>query len=136
MVSLLVSSRRCAVLLTSLRGFSTAAAAGTAIKHIVMFGIQDHVSTAEISGIRQALLDLPKQIPLIRSYELGEDLLLPEGQKHPAGPNRRLCWSCEFASVADFDAYQAHEAHQAFLQVLQKVVLPGSRAAIQYRVDE
>ena len=102
------------------------------IKHIVMFDFTDHTTAEDIARVKESLLNLPHQIPTIRSYELGQDLLLPSGQSHPAGRNRRIAWSCTFPDVQSFESYQSHPAHQEFLALLKPLVRPGSRAAIQY----
>jgi hypothetical protein len=104
------------------------------VKHIVMFSFQEGTTDAQMQQVKDALQRLQKQIPAIVSYEVGEDLLLESGQNHPAGKNRRLCYSACFHSAEDYDAYQVHPAHQAFLALLKTCVLPGSRAAIQYKV--
>jgi len=104
------------------------------VKHIVMFGFKEGTTEDDLGRIKAALLALPKEIPTILSFELGEDLLLESGQKHPAGKNRRICWSACFGTSEAFEAYQSHPAHQAFINLLKTVVEPGSRAAIQYGV--
>lgn len=105
------------------------------VKHIVMFDFPPSVTDAELSKIKDALLALPKQIPGVLNYELGQDLLLTSGQTHPAGRNRRMCWTATFPTADIFEAYQKHPAHLAFVtDVLKPAMLPGSRAAIQYAV--
>jgi len=117
------------------RLFSTVAATG-GLKHTVMFSFKDGTSKREINKIKNGLLELPKKIPTITSYELGIDLKLEAGQKHPAGKNRMLIWTASFDSVKDYQTYEEHEAHLAFLGKLQNVVLPGSRSAVQYEVKD
>jgi len=114
------------------RLFTTAAAGRATVKHTVMFSFKDGVSKGEINKIKNGLLDLPKKIPCIKSYELGCDLKLEAGQNHPAGKNKMIVWSACFDSVEDYQKYDKHEAHVAFLRQLKNVVLPGSRSAIQY----
>jgi hypothetical protein len=118
------------------RLFSTAAVGRGIIKHVVMFSFKDGTSKKEIAKIKNGLLDLPKKIPTIRSYELGCDLNLPAGQNHPAGKNRVISWTACFDSIEEYQEYDDHEAHKAFLGGLKEVVLPGSRSAIQYEVKE
>ena len=103
------------------------------IKHVVMFDLLDETEAEDVERVKESLLNLPKEIPTIQSFELGQDLLLPSGQSHP-GKNRRLCWSCTFPDVQSYEAYRIHAAHQNFLTLLKPLVLPGSRAAIQYLV--
>jgi hypothetical protein len=104
------------------------------VKHIVMFRFKEGTTDEEIQGICQELLALPKAIDCIRSYEVGQDLLLEGGQKHPLGPNRRVAWTATFDSTADYETYNSSEAHLAFLQKLKPLLDPGSRAAIQYEI--
>jgi hypothetical protein len=104
------------------------------VKHVVMFDFAQSASKSARHDVVRQLLHLPVAIPSILRYELGEDLRFKSGQNHPTGKNRQLCWSCEFATPDDFEAYQAHAAHQAFLETLKPLVRPGSRAAIQYEV--
>jgi len=101
-----------------------------------MFDFQDEAEAKDIDKVKESLLNLPNQIPTIQTFELGQDLLLPSGQSHPAGKNRRICWSCTFPDVQSFESYQVHGAHQEFLALLKPLVLPGSRAAIQYQVED
>ena len=115
--------------------FFSSALASKGVKHVVMFSFKEGVSKNDITRIKKGLLDLPKQIPCIKSYELGCDLMLPAGQNHPAGKNRLLSWTACFESVKEYQVYEEHEAHKAFLGKLKEVVLPGSRAAIQYEIE-
>ena len=79
------------------------------------------------------LLNLPTCIQEITSCELGVDLKLEGGQKHPAGKNRSICWTATFASTTDYEIYETHEAHLQVITYLIKPVLePGTRAAVQY----
>ena len=102
-----------------------------------MFGIKDDVPSEKIEELKNGLLSLPKQIDVIRGFELGEDLKLPGGQSHPAGKNRSLCWSVWFASAGDYEAYDKHQAHVDVLnQKIKPILLPGSRAAVQYEISD
>lgn len=107
------------------------------IRHIVMFGFKEDATEQDVEKVKAGLLALPKQIPQIVSYELGEDIKLESGQTHPAGKNRVISWSPMFASAADYETYNTHPFHVDFLtNVLKPVLLPGSRAAIQYEIPE
>ena len=106
------------------------------VKHIVMFSFREGTSKSDIRRIRRRLLDLPRQIPEIRQFELGKDLELRSGQIHPAGKNRVIAWTATFASKQHYEAYAEHEAHKEFLDVLKSSILPGSRAAIQYEITK
>lgn len=108
--------------------------AAAMLKHIVMFDFKRNVSEVDVDRIKLGLLDLPKAISSIQSYEIGYDLLLESGQKHPLGKNRRLSWTATFRSAAAYEAYARHPDHVAFLQQLKPLLLRRSRAAIQYEM--
>jgi Stress responsive A/B Barrel Domain len=114
--------------------FASSFAVNMPVKHIVMFRFKEGTTEDEIQGICQELLALPKAIDCIRSYEVGQDLLLEGGQKHPLGRNRRVAWTVTFDSANDYETYNSCEAHLAFLQKLKPLLDPGSRAAIQYEI--
>ena len=99
-------------------------------KHIVMFSVGEE----HIASIKAELLKLPERISEIKSYELGVDLKLKSGQKHPAGKNRTISWSAVFDSVEDYEKYSSDPHHVGFLRVLKPFIETGSRAAIQYEV--
>ena len=107
------------------------------VKHIVMFGFKDEATADDLAHVRACLLNLPKQIKEIMDFELGVDLALESGQTHPAGKNRVICWMPTFANAADYEIYNQHPAHVSFINdILKPVLLPGSRAAIQYEIPE
>jgi hypothetical protein len=106
------------------------------VKHVVMFSFRQEVTRSEIRKVEQALLNLPKEIPQIQEFDLGSDLKLIAGQIHPAGKNRELCWSATFSCASDYKKYDRHPAHVAFLQTIKPLILPGSRAAIQYNIRQ
>lgn len=106
------------------------------VKHVVMFSFRRDVTRSEMRQVEQALLDLPKAIPQIQDCELGRDFQLIAGQIHPAGKNRALYWSASFSCVSDYKRYDRHPAHVAILETMKPLILPGSRAAIQYRIKK
>lgn len=106
------------------------------IKHVVMFAFKPKATPEAIRAFEQGLLGLPSVCPQILSHELGSDLRLESGLKHPLGPNRHLAWSVTCKTVEDYLAYNDSEAHKAVLDLVKPILLPGSRAAIQYEVPE
>jgi Stress responsive A/B Barrel Domain len=107
------------------------------IKHIVMFSFKVGTTNADIQLIRNALLQLPKQIVQIRDYEFGHDMLLKSGQDHPAGKNRLVSWSCTFDNTTDYETYATDLHHVNTINTFIKPHLePGSRAAIQYEIEQ
>ena len=113
-----------------------AVSAGKPVKHVVMFSFREGTSKRDILHIRRKLLDLPRQIPEITSFELGKDLKLRSGQIQPSGKNRMVAWTATFASKKHYDIYNEHRAHKEFLDILKSKILPGSRAAIQYEITK
>ena len=103
-----------------------------AVKHVVMFGLR---ADADKQGIQAALLSLPASIPQIQTHELGVDLQLPAGQRHPAGPNRSLSWTVTFANTKDYLTYDTHPDHQHVVSLIKEGLVPGTRAAIQYEIE-
>mmetsp|Transcript_19142 Transcript_19142/g.36254 ORF Transcript_19142/g.36254 Transcript_19142/m.36254 type:complete len:112 (+) Transcript_19142:112-447(+) len=107
------------------------------VQHIVMFRLHDQATAADHQAICDALSALPASCGTkMLSHEVGTDLRLPAGQTHPLGPNRHISWSCSFASVEDYNAYNTSEAHKDFLAQLKPLLEPGSRAAIQYEIPQ
>jgi Stress responsive A/B Barrel Domain len=110
------------------------------VKHIVMFTLQDGVSSESIQALKDGLLSLPKVLPPtginITEYELGEDLLLEGGQNHPSGiKNRSIVWSVTCPTVEDYISYEKSQQHIDVIQnQIKPIIVPGSRAAIQYEI--
>jgi hypothetical protein len=83
--------------------------------------------------MKEGLLKLPKQLDSFIGFELGTDLKLAAGQSHPAGRNRSIAWSASFANIADYERYNESKEHVAVVnQLIKPIIVPGSRAAIQY----
>jgi 5'-methylthioadenosine phosphorylase len=103
------------------------------VRHIVMFGFKESATASQIQACKDGLLGMSSKIPVIKGLEIGEDLQLPSGQKHPAGKNRSLALIVDFDSKEDYEEYAAHKDHQ---QVIRELIAPimadGSRAAIQF----
>jgi hypothetical protein len=94
------------------------------LRHIAMFRFVPDTTADQVRHLAEGLRQLPGQIPEIRSYEVGPDAGLREGN-----------W--EFAVVADFDnvddwrTYVDHAAHQqAIAELISPVV--SERTSIQY----
>lgn len=108
-----------------------------AVKHIVMVSLKEDASDEDLRRVKDGFLQLPNDIDVIKTFELGQDIVLESGQTHPAGKNRMLSWMLTFDSAEDYETYNTHPKHQAFLKdILKPVLLPGSRAAIQYNLSD
>lgn len=76
------------------------------IRHTAIFRWLEGTTPEQVAAVAAGLRALPDQIPSIRAYDVGPDLVLGEGR-----------W--DFAVVADFDdaagyhEYVDHPAHQA-----------------------
>jgi hypothetical protein len=87
-------------------------------------------------AMKQGLLSLPEKVDGFIGFELGTDLKLSTGQRHPAGKNRSIAWSASFANAADYDRYNESKIHvEVVNNLIKPITLPGSRAAIQYEFE-
>jgi len=97
-----------------------------ALRHIVTLTFRDDTTAEQVEAIAEALRELPSKIPELRSYVVGADLGLADGNAH-------------LAVVADFDdadgwmAYRDHPAHQAVI-TQQIVPVLTSRSAVQHEL--
>lgn len=94
------------------------------IRHVVLLTLDDATPAEEVAEIVDALRRLPSEIPELRSYVVGTDGGLSDG-------------NADVAVVADFDdaigwaAYRDHPEHQ---RVIAEKILPRltSRVAVQH----
>jgi hypothetical protein len=96
------------------------------IRHSALFRWVDGTTPEQVAALTGALLALPAQIPTIRAYAAGPDLVLGEGR-----------W--DFAVVADFDdaaGYQAYVDHPAHQAVATDLIAPirADRAHVQIQL--
>ena len=132
------------------------------VRHIVMFGIKEGTTEAQISTLKTGLAGLKSKIPEIKSFELGFDLKLKGGQSarrsrpvgpttscahtlyrppalaaNPAGKNRSCSWAPTFDTKEAYEVYETHEAHiEVINDCIKPIIEPGTRAAIQYEMEE
>ena len=94
------------------------------LRHVVMFSWVEDATPAQKQAVRDGLDALPDVIPQIRSYRLGADVGLTEG-------------NFDFVVVGDFDdvngflTYRDHPAHQKVIAESIRPIL-GARAAVQH----
>jgi len=95
------------------------------LRHIVTLTFRDDTPAAQVEAIADALRELPEQIPELRSYVVGVDAGLTEG-------NASLAVVADFDDVAGWEAYRDHPAHQA---VITQQIVPAlaTRSAVQHR---
>jgi hypothetical protein len=96
------------------------------IRHVAMFRWVDGTTPEQVAAVAEGLRALPAQIPSVRSYEAGPDLVLGEGR-----------W--DFVVVAQFDdaaGYQAYVDHPAHQAVATDLIAPirAERAHAQIEV--
>lgn len=96
------------------------------LRHVVLLSFVDGTSPAQRDAVVDALRGLPPVIGEIRSYTVGADAGVSEG-------NHDVVVIAEFDDADALRAYQAHPAHQAVLDDLVKPIL-RKRAAIQFLV--
>ena len=94
------------------------------LRHVAMLTFRDDTTDEQIDEIVAALRLLPSQIDELRSYVVGVDAGLAEG-------NASLAIVADFDSVAGYETYRDHPAHQAVATQLIIPVLTG-RAAVQH----
>ena len=95
------------------------------LRHIVTLTFRDDTSAERVESIAAALRELPDQIPELRSYVVGVDAGLSEG-------NASLAVVADFDDVAAWETYRDHPAHQA---VITQQIVPVliARSAVQHR---
>jgi len=101
-----------------------------AVRHVVMFQLKD---LADSVKLKASLEDMATKIPTIKAYTFGADAGLtdPSG---PAGPNRSVVWTADFASKEDYVAYSTHPDHVTVIGQIKELMVPGTRAAIQHEI--
>lgn len=95
------------------------------ITHVVLMKLQD--PNPEVTGkIRAILMALPSQIPQIRHYEVGVNIVSSERAYDMALVSR-------FDTLADLEIYSKHPAHLEALQYIRSVLV--SAVAVDYEGD-
>ncbi|HEY0716707.1 MAG TPA: Dabb family protein [Streptosporangiaceae bacterium] len=96
------------------------------IRHAVMFTWKPDATEAQLKRVPAELSRLPGLIPSIRSYAMGADLGINDG-------------NFQFAVTADFDdldgylAYRDDPTHQAIISEHIKPII-ATRAAVQFNL--
>lgn len=91
------------------------------VRHISLLTLDD---TCDVDALVAELRRLPEQIPALRSYVVGRDLGISEG-------NATVAVVADVDDEAGFVAYRDHPAHQ---RVLDELIRPHlvARAAVQH----
>lgn len=97
------------------------------LRHVVMMQLSNHATEADVTAIVEGLRGLPALVPEIRSYSVGVDVGLAEG-------NYDLVVVGDFDDVDGYKAYSANADHQAVISERIKPFM-AARSAVQYAVD-
>ena len=98
---------------------------GRMLRHVVMMRLTDEATEADRAAIVDGLRALPDLIPEIRSYSVGTDAGLAEG-------NFELVVVGDFDDDEGYTAYATNADHQAVIALRIRPFL-AERAAVQYR---
>lgn len=96
------------------------------LRHVVCLTLRDDAPPAAVDEIVDALRDLPATIDTIRSYSVGRDVGLADGNAHVA-------IVADFDDAAGWQRYQEHPDHQ---RVIHELVAPykSARSGAQFEV--
>jgi len=93
-------------------------------RHVVMMRFTPESTPAQLAAMQQQLLQLPGIIPEIRSYVVGEDARVNDG-------NYDLVIVADFRDVDDYLVYRDHPDHQAMIAEFIRPIL-AERVAVQH----
>ena len=105
--------------------FCNATCTKTPLRHVVLGKWTGDSAAADRAAALKCLEELPGEVPEIESYVVGADMAV-------TAANFDFGIVGEFASVADFEAYEASAAHQACLAVLEPVL--AEKAAVEMKL--
>jgi hypothetical protein len=96
------------------------------IRHVAVFRWSEGATAQQIEAVATGLTEMVPEVPSIRAYSHGPDLVLGEGR-----------W--DYAVVADFDdpaGYQAYVDHPAHQRVATECIAPirADRAHVQLQL--
>ena len=95
------------------------------IRHIVFFKYKADSSTEDRHAALEALRSLPSNIPVIKSYEVGENIL-----------SSARAWDAgligTYANLEDLQTYSDHPDHQAAAQKIRAV--SDAIASVDYEI--
>jgi hypothetical protein len=94
------------------------------IRHVVLFTWADDATDEQKEAVATELRKLPAAIPEIRSYTVGPDAGINQG-------NHEFAVVADFDSVDDYLVYRDHPLHQAVIAERIKPIVTA-RAAAQF----
>lgn len=94
------------------------------LRPVVLLRWSDEATAAQVDEVVEALRALPARIPELRSYEIGRDEGLREG-------------NFDLAIVAGFDdeaGWRAYASHPEHLEIIERLITPilTGRASVQH----
>ena len=95
-----------------------------AFRHVVMMRFTPESTPAQRAAITEGLEKLPGLIPELRSYSIGSDARVNEG-------NFDMVVVADFDDVEGYLVYRDHPEHQAVIQQHIRPIL-AERAAVQH----
>lgn len=96
------------------------------IRHVSLLTWKTGTGPEAVAAVRDALAELPAQIPELLDYRVGPDAGIDVG-------NASFAVIGEFAGAAGYATYRDHPAHRA---VAERHILPilAGRTALQYEI--
>lgn len=85
------------------------------VKHIVLFKFMEEKKESDMNTLIEKLRELPDKIDLIRSYEVGANVV--EGPR-----NYDVALVSTFDSLEDLKAYAACDPHTEFIEFMKTCV--------------
>ncbi len=95
-------------------------------RHVVLLTFRDDAPEGHVERVVEALAELPAHIPELKSYVIGTDARVAEG-------------NADIAVVADCDdqaGWQAYRDHPVHQQVIAELIRPyvSARSAVQHEL--
>jgi Stress responsive A/B Barrel Domain len=96
------------------------------IRHVVLLTFADTATDTQIQAVEDALSQLPARLPELKSYVIGRDLGLNDG-------NATFAVAADFDDVDGYIAYRDDAEHKRIIAELITPILVG-RTAAQYAI--
>jgi Stress responsive A/B Barrel Domain len=97
------------------------------IRHVALLTFVEGATDAQIQAVEDALSTLPARLPQLRSYVIGRDLGVNEG-------NASFAVVADFANVDDYIAYRDDAEHRRIIVELISPLL-AARTGAQYEIS-
>ena len=97
------------------------------IRHVALLTFVAGTTDEQVRAIEDALLTLPAHLPQLRSFKIGPDLGLNDG-------NATFAVVAEVANVDDYVAYRDDPEHRRIIAELIAPVL-AARTGAQYEIE-